>query len=66
MKFTKQKEYDKGYGWVNTYVCGNWSIVNIESGWMVSYKGKQVTITDTLKEGKANVCGMVAFNEELI
>tara|TARA_B110000908_G_C9820057_1_gene256745 strand:- start:268 stop:477 length:210 start_codon:yes stop_codon:yes gene_type:complete len=66
LKFTKEKAYDKGYGWLINYTCGDWSITNADSGWIVCYKKKHITTTKTLKEGKASVCGMVAFNEDLI
>jgi len=66
LKFKKEKAYDKGYGWLINYTCGNWSITNIDTCWVVCYNCKQITTTKTLKEAKANVCGMVAFNEEKI
>ena len=66
LKFTKEKTYDRGYGWLINYTCGNWSIINVESSWMITYKKKNITTTTTLREAKASVCGMVAFNEELI
>ena len=66
LKFTKEKSYDKGYGYLINYTCGGWSIVNTGDSWMVCYNKKEITTTRTLKEAKANVCGMVAFNEDLI
>tara|TARA_R110000764_G_scaffold28090_1_gene66110 strand:- start:42 stop:251 length:210 start_codon:yes stop_codon:yes gene_type:complete len=66
LKFTKERHYDKGYGWLHNYICGNWSIINIGTCWVVCYNKKQITTTKTLKEGKANICGMVAFNNSLI
>ena len=66
LKFIKEKSYDKGYGYLINYTCGGWSITNVETCWIVCYNKKKITTTRTLKEAKANVCGMVAFNEDLI
>tara|TARA_R110000868_G_scaffold227012_2_gene479952 strand:- start:271 stop:480 length:210 start_codon:yes stop_codon:yes gene_type:complete len=66
LKFTKEKAYDNGYGWLINYTCGGWSIINVESEWMITYNKKVITTVRTLKDAKASVCGMVAFNEELI
>ena len=66
LEFTSKKSYDKGHGWVINYTCGNWSIVNVGSCWVVSHNHNQITTTKTLKEAKANVLGCIAFNEEMI
>tara|TARA_R110000744_G_scaffold138943_1_gene249891 strand:- start:139 stop:348 length:210 start_codon:yes stop_codon:yes gene_type:complete len=65
LKFTKERAYDKGFGWLINYTCGNWSITNVGDGWMVLYNKKHIVTTKTLKEAKTNVCGMVAFNEDM-
>jgi hypothetical protein len=69
LKFKRLKEVIggdvAGFEEITKYVCGNWTIVSIGSGWVVSYNNKQIQITKTLKEAKASVCGVVAFNENM-
>jgi len=66
LKFTKQKDYDKGYGWQISYSCGNWLIINIGNGWQITYKNKSMLIAKTLKDAKSQIVGAVAFNEDMI
>lgn len=65
LKFTKERAYDRGHGWLINYTCGNWSITDSGDGWMVLYNKRHIVTTKTLREAKTNVCGMVAFNEDM-
>ena len=56
MKFTRNKGYDKGYGWQTTYTYKNYEVINLGSSWMLTEKTgervNQLGFFNTLKDAK--------------
>ena len=67
IKLTKNSHYDKGYGYINNYSFNDWTVVNIGSGWMVEYKGKDKRVQKECVVGTLKIArNLIGGYEDMI